>query len=71
MSLRALLGWTPTQTLTPLPDGSYRLTTEPEWDYTERNLALALDEMDAQICGGCGGDLSVELTDKQIGRAHV
>ena len=64
MSLRALLGWTPTQTLTRLPDGSYRLTAESEWDYTERNLALALDELDAQICGGCGGDLSVELTDK-------
>lgn len=65
MSLRALLGWTPVQIVTPLPDGSSRVTVEAsEWDYTERNLALALDEIDAQTCPGCGGDLSVELTDK-------
>lgn len=50
--------------MTPLPDGGYTITTEPEWDYTERNLAVAVDEIDAQTCGGCGGDLSVELTDK-------
>ena len=63
-SLRALLGWTPRQTITPQPDGTSTVTTETEWDYTERNIAVALDEIDNQTCGGCGGDLSVELTDK-------
>lgn len=63
-SLRALLGWTPTQTITTQPDGTQRVSTETEWDYTERNIAVALDEIDAQMCGGCGGDLTVELTDQ-------
>lgn len=63
--MRALLGWTPTYTYTPLPGGGFRITQdESEWDFTERNLALALDEIDAQTCPGCGGDLSVELTNK-------
>lgn len=64
MSLRALLGWTPTQTITPREGGGWTVTTESEWDYTERNIAVALDEIDRQTCGGCGGDLTVELTDK-------
>lgn len=63
-SLRALLGWTPTQTITPLSDGSQRVTTDTEWDYTERNIAVALEEIDAQTCKGCGGDLTLELTDQ-------
>ena len=50
--------------MTPLPGGGYEVATETEWDYTERNLAVALDEIDAQTCSDCGGDLSVELTDK-------
>ena len=62
--MRALLGWTATQTASPLPGGGYEIATETEWDYTERNLAVAVDEIDLQTCGGCGGDLSIELTDK-------
>ena len=59
-----MLGWTPTQIFTPREGGGWTVTTESEWDYTERNIAVALDEIDRQTCGGCGGDLTVELTDK-------
>lgn len=62
--MRALLGWSPTWDVQPLEGGGWRAIAEPEWDSTELNLALAVDEIDAQICKGCGGDLSVELTDK-------
>lgn len=60
-----MLGWSPQWEMEPLEGGGWRITqTEPEWDYTERNLALAIDEVDAEACKGCGGDLAVNLTDK-------
>lgn len=60
-----MLGWSPSWTVEPLEGGGSRITaTEAEWDWTERGIALAVDEIDAQACGGCGGDLSVNLTDK-------
>lgn len=60
-----MLGWRPGYEVQPLEGGGWSLKqTESEWDYTERNLALAVDEIDAQTCKGCGGDLTVELTDK-------
>lgn len=63
--MRALLGWSPTWEIRPLEGGGWQARqTVPEWDETERNLALALDEIEDQTCNGCGGDLSVELTDK-------
>lgn len=79
VTTRAMLGWTPTQTVTKTADG-YQITTEPEWDATERAIALALDQIEAQTCSGCGGDLTVELTSKHpleddgdghFHRAHV
>ena len=63
--MRTMLGWSPTWELQPLEGGGWQATqAAPEWDSTELNLALAVDEIEAQICKGCGGDLSVELTDK-------
>lgn len=59
-----MLGWTPVETHTPQPDGSTLVTRTSVWDYTERAFALAVDEIDRLTCSGCGGDLSVELTDK-------
>lgn len=60
-----MLGWSPTHILEPREGGGFSVTqTEPEWDYTERHLALALQELEEQICKGCGGDLSLNLTDK-------
>lgn len=37
---------------------------EPEWDVIEIRLMEALREIEDQTCGGCGGDLTVNLTDK-------
>lgn len=63
--MRTVLGWTPTWEMQPLEGGGWRVQqVESEWDSTELNFALALEEIDAQTCPGCGGDLSVELTDK-------
>lgn len=36
----------------------------PEWLDLDRNLLRALTELEKQECRRCGGDLSVELTDK-------
>lgn len=60
-----MLGWRPAYDVEPLEGGGWRITqAESEWDNTERNLALAVDLIDEQKCPGCGGDLTVELTDK-------
>lgn len=65
MSTKRMLGWEPSYEVQPLEGGGWRITqTEAEWDDTERNLALATDLIDEQRCPGCGGDLSVNLTDK-------
>lgn len=61
---RAYGGWTPTVTYKPAPDGGYTAQESPEWDATEIGLMEALDELEAQTCSSCGGDLTVELTDK-------
>ena len=34
---------------------------EPEWDDGSRNWALALDELEQDLCPGCGDRLSVTL----------
>lgn len=36
-------------------------TREPEWDEIDTEMMLALDEVEADICPGCGGFLSEEL----------
>ncbi|MGN8718399.1 hypothetical protein ACTQ29_08395 [Bifidobacterium boum] len=64
LTVRAMLGWEPNRTITPTGDGSYTITTAPAWDETERNMALALDEIEAHTCHGCGSDLTETLTDK-------
>lgn len=52
----------PTTTFTRDGDGWVGMQ-EQEWDSTEVGLMEALAAVEQQTCKGCGGDLSVELTD--------
>jgi len=40
------------------------IDTEPEWDEDTRGHALALAELEADTCSGCGGRLSETLHQK-------
>lgn len=62
LALSEMLGWAPSETHTPQPDGTVLVTRTSVWDYTERVFAQAVDEIDRMTCQGCGGDLNVELT---------
>ena len=45
-------------------EGNLIITSAPEWTNLDRNLMRALREVELSECNRCGGDLSVELTDK-------
>lgn len=67
MSLRRFNGWEPASETTYEYDPDGQLVravtvTEPEWDTGDRKWALALLELEADTCGGCGGPLT-ETTD--------
>lgn len=45
-------------------EGNLSIISTPEWSDLDRNLLRALRELEASECHRCGGDLTVELTDK-------
>lgn len=64
-------GWEPTRTTTVERDSHRRIiryvtTAEPEWDEEQQALVLALAEVQADACSGCGLPLS-ETTQDVIG----
>lgn len=63
MSVKRLNGWEPRSETVYEYDDSGKLlrsvtTVEPEWDEDERAWAIALLELDADTCPGCGGMLT-------------
>ena len=61
---RAFLGWTPRQIITATPEGGWQAVETSEWEANEIGLMVALDAIEQETCSGCGGDLTLELTDK-------
>jgi hypothetical protein len=69
------MGWEPRTVTTFTYDDDGRLvsaseTVEPEWDAEQRAWPLALAELEAQSCSGCGGWLpettSIEKSDGYV-----
>lgn len=57
ISLRRWSGWEPRRVTSTDEHGRTVTTTEPEWGDDERAWVLALLELEAQRCPGCGGHL--------------
>jgi len=45
--------------------------TEPEWDDRERGWALALLDLEADTCPGCGGSITETTRPESEGHWHV
>ena len=61
-------GWEPTKVTTVERDSRRRIvqyveTSEPEWDEEQQALVLALLEVEADTCSGCGLPLSETTQD--------
>lgn len=73
--MRRFLGWEPSHVAVHEYDDDGRLvrtvsTPEVEWDDDERAWMLALAELEAQSCDGCGGWLAV-TTDVKMSDGYV
>lgn len=61
---RRYLGEEPVRLARKDHKGQWVITQSPEWTDLDRNLLRALTDLERQECNRCGGDLTVELTDK-------
>ena len=64
MAPTRFLGEEPVRLVRKDHEGNLTITSTPEWSDLDRNLLRALRELELSECNRCGGDLTVELTDK-------